>query len=203
MYPCGRLFHAYTFRHFIGFLTFSCVAGQSIKRSLATRLAFDETMEEPQSTRKISKLDSDFSFQAGAGSGLRRFTSENIDSVSKLQRDHQELRARTKQMEAELAGERAKVASTESRARNLELERERDRAAQLPVRADRRVRRVPEPQIELFHLPDYDPQDVSEPPDTSDTWYDYLELPLPAEASDWTKPPLDSITPQLVLELYA
>ena len=86
-------------------------------------------MEEPQSTRKISKLDSDFSFQAGAGSGLRRFTSENIDSVSKLQRDHQELRARTKQMEAELAGERAKVASTESRARNLELERERDRAA--------------------------------------------------------------------------
>ena len=127
MYPCGRLFHAHTFRHFIGFLTFSCVAGQSIKRSLATRLAFDETMEEPQSTRKISKLDSDFSFQAGAGSGLRRFTSENIDSVSKLQRDHQELRARTKQMEAELAGERAKVASTESRARNLELERERDR----------------------------------------------------------------------------
>ena len=127
MYPCCRLFHAHTFRHFIGFLTFSCVAGQSIKRSLATRLAFDETMEEPQSTRKISKLDSDFSFQAGAGSGLRRFTSENIDSVSKLQRDHQELRARTKQMEAELAGERAKVASTESRARNLELERERDR----------------------------------------------------------------------------
>ena len=37
-----------------------CSLGQSIKRSLATRLAFDETMEQdPGSARKLSRLDAD------------------------------------------------------------------------------------------------------------------------------------------------
>ena len=109
-------------RAFIGFIDACyCVSGKSIKRSLATRLAFDETMEpEPESMRKVSRLEADL--LSSSRHGLRRFTSENFDKTSKLSSDNEDLRARLKDLEAASAGDRAKVASMETKMRSLELE---------------------------------------------------------------------------------
>lgn len=105
-------------------LSMTNTKGQSIKRSLATRLAFDETME-PESMRKVSRLDADL--LSSSRHGLRRFTSENFDMTSKLSSDNEELRARLKNLEADSAGDRAKVASMETKMRALEMERDRDK----------------------------------------------------------------------------
>ena len=75
---------------------------------------------EPSSARKLSRLDP-------TDHGLRRFTSENIDAMSSLQKDNHEMRQKLKEMEAIVAGSKAQVASMESKVRNLELEKERDR----------------------------------------------------------------------------
>ena len=87
-------------------------------------MAFDETFEESgPSGRKATRLDVDpFNSQ----SGMRRFPSENMDTITSLQRDNAELNSKMKEMEAELAGTRALVTRAESKARNLELERDRD-----------------------------------------------------------------------------
>ena len=114
---------------FIGFIDACyCVSGHSIKRSLATRLAFDETIEpEPESVRKVSRLDADLLSSSRHGPGLRRFTSENFETTSKLSSENSDLRSRLEEVEAASAGDRAKVASMETRMRSLEMERETDK----------------------------------------------------------------------------
>ena len=100
------------------------VSGQSVKRSLATRLAFDETIDEPiLSSRKVSRLDGADPFSSQ--SGMRRFPSENLDTVTSLQREVSQLKHKTSDLEAALAGCRAQVAGTESKVNILELERDR------------------------------------------------------------------------------
>ena len=49
-----------------------------------------------------------------------------MDTITSLQRDNTELTSKVKEMEAELAGTRALVTRAESKAKNLELERDRD-----------------------------------------------------------------------------
>lgn len=87
-------------------------------------MAFDETFEESgPSGRKATRLDVDpFSSQ----SGMRRFPSENLDTITGLQRENSDLANKMKELEAELAGTRALVTRAESKVKNLELERDRD-----------------------------------------------------------------------------
>ena len=86
-------------------------------------MAFDETIDESGSgSRKVNRLDLDpFSSQLG----MRRFPSENMDTITSLQKDNADLKSKTQELEAELAVSKAKVASTESKVKNLELERDR------------------------------------------------------------------------------
>ena len=75
--------------------------------------------------RKVSRLDADL--LSSSRHGLRRFTSENFDMTSKLSSDNEDLRARLKNLEADSVGDRAKVASMETKMRALEMERDRDK----------------------------------------------------------------------------
>ena len=87
-------------------------------------MAFDETFEESgPSGRKASRLDVD---PFSSLSGMRRFPSENLDTITSLQRDNSELTDKLKELEVELAGTRALVTGAETKVRNLELERDRD-----------------------------------------------------------------------------
>jgi len=101
--------------------------GQSIKRSLATRLAFDETIEESPSMRKLSRLDADILGSNRSGLGLRRYTSDHLDSMTTMQTENQDLKKKLKEMEVLLAGSRANEASMESKVKNLQLERDKER----------------------------------------------------------------------------
>ena len=80
---------------------------------------------EPESMRKVSRLEADL--LSSSRHGLRRFTSENFDKTSKLSSENDNLRARLKDLEAASAGDRAKVASMETKMRSLEMERDRDK----------------------------------------------------------------------------
>ena len=87
-------------------------------------MAFDETFEESgPSGRKATRLDLD---PFNSLSGMRRFPSENMDTITTLQRDNSELTSKMKELEAELAGTRALVTGAETKVKNLELERDRD-----------------------------------------------------------------------------
>ena len=78
-------------------------------------MAFDETFEEVSGTgRKVTRLSAEPFSQAG-----------HMDTITSLQRENSLLKSRSKEMEAELAGHKAQVASCESKVKNLELERER------------------------------------------------------------------------------
>ena len=80
---------------------------------------------EPESMRKVSRLDADL--LSSSRHGRRRFTSDNFDMTSKLSSDNEDLRARLKDLEAASAGDKAKVASMETKMRALEMERDRDK----------------------------------------------------------------------------
>jgi len=106
----------------------SSLAGlaQSSKRSLATRLAFDDTLEESrsQSVRKVTRVGDDpFSSQLG----MRRFPSENTGTITTLQNDKQELKAKVREMEAVVAGAKARAAGMESKVSKMELDMGREK----------------------------------------------------------------------------
>ena len=87
-------------------------------------MAFDETFEESgPSGRKATRLDVD---PFSSLSGMRRFPSENLDTITGLQRENSDLANKMTELEAELAGTRALVTRAESKVKNLELERDRD-----------------------------------------------------------------------------
>jgi len=113
-------------RHSTSGSSLSALANQSSKRSLATRLAFDETMDETrsQSVRKVPKVGADpFSSQLG----MRRFPSENTGTITTLQKDNQELKAKVREMEAAVAGAKALAAGMESKMAKMELDKGREK----------------------------------------------------------------------------
>ena len=89
------------------------------KRSLATRLAFDDTMEEEKSPNKITRLGND-PFNSALGS--KRFASANSGAMAQIQEENESVKAQLRGLKAELAGAVASTASAESKVRKIELE---------------------------------------------------------------------------------
>lgn len=108
-------------RHSTSGSSLSGLANQSSKRSLATRLAFDDTVDENgiQSVRKVSRVGADpFSSQLG----MKRFPSENTGTVTTLHKENQDLKAKVREMEAVVAGAKARAAGMESKVAKMELD---------------------------------------------------------------------------------
>lgn len=108
-------------RHSTSGSSLSGLANQSSKRSLATRLAFDDTVDEGgiQSVRKVSRVGADpFSSQLG----MKRFPSENTGAVTTLHKENQDLKAKVREMEAVVAGAKARAAGMESKVAKMELD---------------------------------------------------------------------------------
>eukprot|EP00092_Neocalanus_flemingeri_P033116 GFUD01036011.1.p1 GENE.GFUD01036011.1~~GFUD01036011.1.p1 ORF type:complete len:782 (+),score=288.73 GFUD01036011.1:56-2401(+) len=108
-------------RHSTSGSSLAGLANQSSKRSLATRLAFDDTLEESgtQSAHKLSRVGADpFSSQIG----MRRFPSENTGTITTLHKENQELKAKVREMEAMVAGAKARAAGVESKLAKMELD---------------------------------------------------------------------------------
>ena len=93
---------------------------QSNKRSLATRLAFDDTVDETrlESAQKISRIGPD---PFGSELGMRRFPSENTGAMPTTQKENKDLKAKVREMEASLAGAKARAAGMESKVAKMEL----------------------------------------------------------------------------------
>ena len=90
------------------------------KRSLATRLAFDDTMEEEdKSPSKITRLGND-PFNSALGS--KRFASANSGALAQIQEENESVKAQLRALKAELAGAIASTASAESKVKKVELE---------------------------------------------------------------------------------
>jgi len=90
------------------------------KRSLATRLAFDDTMEEEdRSPSKITRLGND-PFNSALGS--KRFASANSGAMAQIQEENESVKAQLRVLKAELAGAIASTASAESKVQKVELE---------------------------------------------------------------------------------
>ena len=94
---------------------------QPTKRSLATRLAFDDSCLEDErgSAAKVSRLGSD-PFSSALGS--RRFPSANSGVLGQVQEENEALKKQLKEARAEVAGAVAGRASAEDRAGREELE---------------------------------------------------------------------------------
>lgn len=108
-------------RHSTSGSSLSGLANQSSKRSLATRLAFDDTVDENgiQSVRKVSRVGADpFSSQLG----MKRFPSENTGAVTTLHKENQDLKAKVREMEAIVAGAKARAAGMESKVAKMDLD---------------------------------------------------------------------------------
>ena len=90
------------------------------KRSLATRLAFDDTMEEGErSPSKITRLGND-PFNSALGS--KRFASANSGAIAQIQEENDSVKAQLRGLKADLAGAIASAAEAETKLRNVELE---------------------------------------------------------------------------------
>lgn len=108
-------------RHSTSGSSLSGLTNQSSKRSLATRLAFDDTIDEAasKSTRKVPRVGADpFSSQLG----MKRFPSENTGTISTLHKENQDLKSKVREMEADVAGAKARAAGMESKVAKLELD---------------------------------------------------------------------------------
>lgn len=113
-------------RHSTSGSNVSGMAKQSSKRSLATRLAFDDTVEESriESAQKISRIGSDpFSSELG----MKRFPSENTGAISTLKKENSELKSKVREMEASVAGAKARAVGMESKVAKMELDHGREK----------------------------------------------------------------------------
>jgi len=113
-------------RHSTSGSNVSSMAKQSSKRSLATRLAFDDTVEESriESAQKISRIGSDpFSSELG----MKRFPSENTGAISTLKKENSELKSKVREMEATVAGAKARAVGMESKVAKMELDHGREK----------------------------------------------------------------------------
>ena len=113
-------------RHSTSGSNMSGMGNQSNKRSLATRLAFDDTVDETriESAQKISRIGPD---PFGSELGMRRFPSENTGAIPTMQKENKELKAKIREMEASLAGAKARAAGMESKVAKMELDHGREK----------------------------------------------------------------------------
>ena len=113
-------------RHSTSGSSMSGMGNQSNKRSLATRLAFDDTVDETriESAQKISRIGPD---PFGSELGMRRFPSENTGAIPTMQKENKELKAKIREMEASLAGAKARAAGMESKVAKMELDHGREK----------------------------------------------------------------------------
>ena len=113
-------------RHSTSGSNMSGMGNQSNKRSLATRLAFDDTVDETriESAQKISRIGPD---PFGSELGMRRFPSENTGAIATMQKENKELKAKIREMEASLAGAKARAAGMESKVAKMELDHGREK----------------------------------------------------------------------------
>jgi len=121
------------------------------KRSLATRLAFDDTMEEEdRSPSKITRLGND-PFNSALGS--KRFASANSGAMAQIQEENESVKAQLRVLKADLAGAIASSAEAESRVKKVELELRKE---QLEREAERarllREGRDDKEKVESFKL---------------------------------------------------
>ena len=94
------------------------------KRSLATRLAFDDScMEEPASAAKVSRLGAD-PFSSALGS--TRFSSANSGAMVAAHEELEALKVQLKAARVEVAGCRAEAAAAGGRAAKAEMEMRRE-----------------------------------------------------------------------------
>ena len=113
-------------RHSTSGSSMSGMGKQSNKRSLATRLAFDDTVDETriESAQKISRIGPD---PFGSELGMRRFPSENTGAIATMQKENKELKAKIREIEASLAGAKARAAGMESKVAKMELDHGREK----------------------------------------------------------------------------
>ena len=94
------------------------------KRSLATRLAFDDTLEEvDRSPSKITRLGND-PFNSALGS--KRFASANSGAMAQIQEENESVKRELRVLKADLAGAIAGNAETESKLKRSELALKRE-----------------------------------------------------------------------------
>jgi len=113
-------------RHSTSGSNVSGMAKQASKRSLATRLAFDDTVDESsiESAQKISRIGSDpFSSELG----MKRFPSENMGAISTLKKENSELKSKVREMEATVAGAKARAVGMENKVAKMELDHGREK----------------------------------------------------------------------------
>jgi len=113
-------------RHSTSGSNVSGMAKQASKRSLATRLAFDDTVDESsiESAQKISRVGSDpFSSELG----MKRFPSENMGAISTLKKENSELKSKVREMEATVAGAKARAVGMENKVAKMELDHGREK----------------------------------------------------------------------------
>ena len=94
-------------------------SGLQGKRSLATRLAFDDTMEEGErSPSKITRLGND-PFNSALGS--KRFASANSGAIAQIQEENDSVKAQLRGLKADLAGAIASAAEATRDIFNFEV----------------------------------------------------------------------------------
>ena len=125
---------------------------QSNKRSLATRLAFDDTLDESvlTSDRKVARVGVDpFSSHLG----MKRFPSENTGTISSLQSENQDLKLKLKEIESVVAGSKAHATAMDTKVAKMELELEREKTERHHEKDKfERERRVDVEKIENLQL---------------------------------------------------
>jgi len=98
------------------------VRSEAGKRSLATRLSFDDTLETSRIEQKVPRLGVD-PFSSAAG--IKRFPSENKSQAVELQKENSELKKKMREVETELVNSKALAAKLEHRIGQVELEKKK------------------------------------------------------------------------------
>jgi len=101
-----------------------CHQSAAGKRTLATRLSFDETLEESQldSHSKLPRLGAD---PFSSALGVKRFPSENSTHIVELQKENRSVKGKLRESETELINVKAFSAQLENKINQMELEQKR------------------------------------------------------------------------------
>lgn len=113
-----------------------CHQSGATKRTLATRLSFDETLDESQFESKLPRLGTD---PFSSALGVKRFPSENSTHIVELQKESKDLKCKLRESETELINVKAFSAQLENKINQMELEHKR-KALEFEAELEKSVR---------------------------------------------------------------